>query len=565
MKRLFQVHRLRRTESLDGFWDFVPDRKGLGRREKWRRAFPARSERMAVPGCWDSLPEYYDYHGKAWYRRSLHVPARCNLLLTFEGFGGLATLWFDGKPAGCSTLTAMPFELLLKSVAPGPHEIVIEIDNSKPLETVFPNYGCDWFHYGGIVRSAEVAFLGDLRIRELRAHYTLEGRKVRLAPEIIIENLSRRELRDELLLELNGVELARIPVLLPPGTTTSIRRELPPRTLALWSPDSPALHTLRAQCAGDDLADRTGFRSLAARNGRIILNGKPLKLLGVNRHDEYGDCGWAVPPDMLRRDFQLIRDLGCNAVRCHYPITALGMDLCDEMGFLVWSEIPFYARWPKVVGRTDYLALAENALESMVRRDCNRPSIFLWSVQNESATNTPEGARAAARLVRKARALDTTRPIGYASNHGPADKGFRPLDVIGINSYPGWYDEARFAPWPEMLSKLRDKLDRLGKPGVPILITETGAAGLYGDRSFEDRKWSEPFQARLLEQHLKALLPHKDVAGVFIWQFSDIRTIREYWRNRPGTFNNKGLVDRFRRPKEAYWRVQDIYRAHQQR
>ena len=559
MRRLFEVHRLRRVETLDGFWDFAADREGRGNREKWQRAFPKRTERMAVPGCWDSLPEYYDYHGKAWYRRQVRVPARCNLLLCFEGFGGLANLWFDGRPAGRSVLTNMPFEPIITNVAAGAHEIVIEIDNSKSLEGVFPNYGCDWFHYGGIVRSAEMAFLGDVRIRELRVHHTISGRKVRLTPEVVIENLSRRDLSEELLLELDGAEVVRIPVALPAGEAVNVRHELPPKPLALWSPASPALHTLRAQCGGDDLADRTGFRTLAARDGAIILNGRPVKLLGVNRHDEYGDCGWAVPADMLRRDFQLIRDLGCNAVRCHYPITALGMDFCDEMGLLCWSEVPFYARWPKVVDRPDYLALAEQALEAMVRRDFNRPSIFVWSVQNESATNLPQGARAAARLVRKARALDPSRPIGYASNHGPADKGFRPLDIVGLNSYPGWYDEARFVPWPEMLAKVRAKLRRMGKDGAPILITETGAAGLYGDRSFEDRKWSEPFQARLLERHLKALLPHRDVAGVFIWQFSDIRTISEYWRNRPGTFNNKGLVDRFRRPKEAYWKVKEMY------
>lgn len=559
MPRLFEAHQIRRTTSLDGLWDFVPDPESKGERAGWWKSFPARSERMSVPGCWDTLPEYYDYKAKAWYRRRFHVPAECHLQLSFEGIGGASRVWLDGRPLGESPLAVTPFDLLRRHVAAGGHEVIVEVDNSKDRKKVFPNYGGDWFHYGGIVRTVEAAFLGPVRIRSMCLHYAIVGSRVRLAPEVFIENLSDNVRREELTLELNGIELARVPVNLPAGKVALVRCSLPPTALALWSPEAPNLHLFQASCGGDDRIERTGFRAIALRQKRILINGKPTKLLGVNRHDEYGDGGFAVPPDILLRDFRLIRNLGCNAVRCHYPISPLAMDLCDELGLLVWSEVPFYARWPEVVEDADYLALAEQAIERMIRRDCNRPSVFVWSVMNECATDIPAGVRAARRLVRKVRSLDPNRPVSYATNKLLDDRGYRLLDIAGLNSYPGWYDEKRFRPWPEVIPQMRRKLRREGKDDMPILVTETGAAGLYGDRSFEDRKWSEPFQARMLGQHLEYLLKEKEVAGVFLWQFADVRTIREYWSNRPGTFNNKGLVDRFRRPKEAYWKVRDLY------
>ncbi len=103
------------------------------------------------------------------------------------------------------------------------------------------------------------------------------------------------------------------------------------------------------------------------------------------------------------------------------------------------------------------------------------------------------------------------------------------------------------------------KLRREARGARPIIVTETGAAAIFGDRSLEDRKWSERFQADLLKKHLHALLGDPRVTGVFIWQFADAKTIQEYWSNRPGLLNNKGLLDRFRRPKDSYWLVQSVF------
>lgn len=559
MKRLFNEHRLRPVVSLDGFWDFVPDRDNRGERQGWHKKFPLRSERMAVPGCWDTKAPYFDYHGKGWYRRRIHLPQQGHALFTFEGTGGAATIYCDGRRIARSAITCLPCQAPVRNLKAGDHELIVIIDSSKKQLAMFPNYAGDWHYYSGLVRPADMALLGNVWIKQLHVRYSVGKGGVRLEPEVEIVNLGRKDLRETLSVELNGERIVQTPLKLKAGKTTVFRKVLAPRRLTLWRPDQPALHMVRAVCGGDDLIDRTGFRTIAVRQNKILLNGASLKILGVNRHHEYGDSGFAVPPDIVQRDFEIIRDMGCNAVRCHYPIDDLAMDFCDELGLLVWSEIPFYGRWPAVVDNANYLALAEQAVEGMVRRDYNRPSVFVWSVLNECATNLAKGVRAAARLVQKARDLDQSRPVSYASNRLLKDKGFGLLDLVGLNSYPGWYDAKEFQEWPTLIPAIRRKLRRELRRDPPLIVTETGGAGIYGDRSLEDRKWSERFQADLLEKHLACLLKDPAVSGVFIWQLADIRTIREYWANRPGTFNNKGLLDRFRRPKEAYWRVKAIY------
>lgn len=567
MRRTFDEHACRTVFRLDGLWDFVPDAEGIGEKKQWFRKFPAGGGRMAVPGCWNTNPRLFDHHGKGWYRRSLQVPAGTkNLVLVFEGSGGALSAWLDGRFLGRNPISCLPWTVTVPGVATGGHELVVLVDNSKSLEDVFPQYGNDWAHYGGIVRPVEAAFLGDIWIQEMRLPYSLADREVTLAPELTITNLGAEARTEQLVLEINGARAAEWTVRLPAGRTVRIRRELPPQRLARWSPDHPVLHTVRAACGGDDLVDRTGFRSITCRGQQILINGTPVKILGVNRHHEYGDNGFAMPPDLVLRDVELIRDLGCNAVRCHYPIDSFAMDLCDEMGLLTWSEIPMYARWPAIVANPAYRVLAETAIDRMIARDFNRPSVFVWSVMNECATDMPDGARTAAQLVRRVRRHDTTRPVSYATNKLMADQGLAPLDLIGLNAYPGWYDDKkRPATWPPLIDAMTAKVAAQRRGARPFLITETGGAAIYGDRSLEDRKWSERFQADLLERNLRDLLDDPRVAGVFIWQFADIRTIVEYWSNRPGLFNNKGLLDRFRRPKESYWRVRDLYREYASR
>lgn len=560
MAQLYKRHLLRRSRSLNDVWDFVLDPDDRGQTERWQDRFPEQPGRMAVPGCWDTQPENYAYQGVAWYRYRFFLTEGSVCRLYFEGISGGATVWVDGCKTGSHCGTYTPFSCLTKPLLPGDHTLVVRVDNDHRQAKHFPEYPNDWFQYGGIVRDVHLEELKDVLIEQFRVDYQIVQGQIEGQAHLVLRHLGDKASTETVYLQLERETIATVSVTLQPGCSRRMTVPLKRLDIALWSPEHPILHELRAVCAGDDYRLRVGFRSLRLAHRQILLNDKPIRLLGVNRHDEYGDQGLAMSPDLVLRDFELIASLGANAVRCHYPPSELALDLCDAMGLLWWAEIPFYGRWPAVVNRQEYLTAAEHMLHEMIERDHHHPCIFVWSVLNECATETEQGVEAAERMVNFVRRRDSSRPVSYASKQLLNDRGYHLLDCLGINNYPGWYDEGTM-PWPELLDRLTGQLDEQGLGHLPLLITETGAGAIYGDRGFESRKWTEGRQAEIVGGALQQLLEDERVAGVFIWQFADGRTADAYWKNRPHTFNNKGLVDRFRRPKDAWWRVHEIFHA----
>jgi len=159
---------------------------------------------------------------------------------------------------------------------------------------------------------------------------------------------------------------------------------------------------------------------------------------------------------------------------------------------------------------------------------------------------------------RKVTSLDATRPITYATMHPLEDICLSLVDLLSVNKYLGWYHDS-VEHWQVFLSQFKEKLKNEGLAGKPIIISEFGAGALYGERTFEEQKWSEGFQERYLEYTLNLFLKDPDIIGTFIWQYCDIRTARELDLSRPRSFNNKGIVNEYRKPKQAYWTVRKMY------
>src|SRR5690606_10589266 len=182
---------------------------------------------------------------------------------------------------------------------------------------------------------------------------------------------------------------------------------LPP--MALWTLDDPALHTLRVSVDdADEVTVRYGFREAQFnKDGNFYLNGEPVKLRGLNRHQTYPYVGAAVPARLQRRDADIVKwELGCNIVRTsHYPQSPYFIDRCDEIGLLVFEEIPGWQH----IGDEDWKALSLRDVEAMILRDRNHPSIILWGVRiNESGDDTAFYTA----TNRLARELDPTRQTG---------------------------------------------------------------------------------------------------------------------------------------------------------
>ena len=191
----------------------------------------------------------------------------------------------------------------------------------------------------------------------------------------------------------------------------------------------------------------------------------------------------------------------------------------------------------------------------------NHPSILIWGMHNEMPTHSPEVRSLTEKLYPYLKQHGGNRLVTYASDKIDRDICFDLCDLVCINRYEGWYYGGRDTWKDGSLSLIRKRLEELGIAQKPILVSEFGAAAIYGHHTFDNLKWTEEYQADMLTKALQTFHADERVAGFYVWQFCDIRTSPENGLNRARHYNNKGLLNEYRRPKMAYFAVRDAYKA----
>ena len=346
-------------------------------------------------------------------------------------------------------------------------------------------------------------------------------------------------------------QLGRVAVKLPSHLRTSVPFSGDVADIALWTPSAPALYTLQVQLIVDGeivshYEHRFGFRCIEVADGRIVLNGKPVFLVGVNRHEELPGSLMAVNRELARKDLTLIKSLGVNFIRmCHYPHDRCELDLCDELGLLVLAEIPLNAYLFSFPFTHDHALLqalpdieanARQMLDAMIRRDRNHPSVIVWSVSNETGEHIADVRALNHRLVDYARSLDATRLIvhvtlGSTWGSDYANQAYLADDIVCVNIY-NYVEEIRslreaghkFDPeiavqfWQDHVARIEALY-----PGKPVLVTEIGfPVRLPTDPDIQKQDGAadeEQLQADYLELMLSAAKPY--VAGLSIWAWAD--------------------------------------------
>lgn len=233
-----------------------------------------------------------------------------------------------------------------------------------------------------------------------------------------------------------------------------------PASLVRWSPDRPQLYDVTLTAGQDRWRDRIGFRTIERRGADILLNGKPIFLRGISMHEEElgVDPTRAMTPAASRALLGEIKQgLHGNYVRlAHYPHSEVTLRLADELGLIVWSEVPVY--WRVAWSNPATLLRARAMLAENILRDRNRAAIAIWSVANETPVTDARNAFLRT-LIADARRLDDTRLVSAAllverdkSAKTPvmtlADPLAGDLDVLAINTYNGWYTQDRLADLP---------------------------------------------------------------------------------------------------------------------
>jgi beta-glucuronidase len=405
------------------------------------------------------------------------------------------------------------------------------------------------------------ALTGPGYVAGLQLLSVVEGANARLTVRAELMNLSERALNDTYTLYVDERPVKSGSLPLDPGGVQPVLLQVALSDVRLWSAEDPHLYHVRMAFAGDDLIERTGLRTIEVQGERLLLNGAPMRLWGLNRHEDHPDWGFALPEHLHLRDLDLVHNLGATAVRgSHYPNDPRFLDLCDERGLLFIEEIPLWGYGRQHLAQDFIGSRASAMLWAMISRDMHHPSIFAWSVLNECATDTHEGRAVVSDLVDVAHEIDPTRPVTYASNKGVDDICFDLVDIVCLNAYYGWYRHD--LTWGEFLDRVRAKIG-----DKPMIVSEFGAGGIYGCHALEeDVLWSEEYQLKLIEECVALFLQRSDVAGFFVWQFFDTRTDRgERALRRPRSYNNKGLLDEYRRPKLAYHALRRMLQSAAQR
>lgn len=555
MIRTFCTHEIRKVQELSGsLWEFSPCTGDLA----------GRKYRTAVPGCWESMPDFSSYRGVGVFSREIETEGAFRLV--FKGVSHTARVCLDGREIGSHYNAYTPFAVAVTDVMAGRHLLEVYADNTfgEASALHIPN---DYMSYGGISRGVLLEELTDTYIEYIHAVPVMEKDGWKALISVRVKNWSAAGKACRLYLDLAGIASEAMELTLEAGGEKTVDFQLSAAEAEAWEIKNPKLYTVRATLsdengAFDDQIDRMGFREIRTEGKDILLNGKKLRIRGFCRHEDHPMFGCALPYAAIQQDLETAMDLGANAIRtAHYPNDELFLDLCDEQGILVWEENHARGLTLEHMQNPNFERQAETCIEEMITAHINHPSVIIWGILNECASDTEYGYECYKKQYDLIKHMDFSRPRSSASCKFKTDICFGLPEIVSYNLYPEWYHET---PASEYVKDIYDWVQRESEgSGKPFLVTEIGAGAIYGFRSHTLCKWSEEYQAKALEDQITAVLEQEGCSGIFIWQLCDVRVSDEWFASRPRTMNNKGIVDEYRRRKLAYDVVKRIYHAYE--
>lgn len=551
MVRTFMTHKIRQQRELTGsLWEFTAcqgENKGV-------------VYHVATPCCWENHPEFTNYRGEGEY--TTRFTAEGTIRLEFKGISHTAAVFLDGREVARHYNAYTIFETVVKNLENGVHTLTIRADNRFSEESALhiPN---DYMSYGGVSRPVVLEYLKDIYIKYVHVTPYLEGDNWKAKVEVNLINVSDDDICVDVKAELAEKTIVWEHTNITGNSDIWVSATEAFEGVSAWTQDSPSLYTVSAYLVRDgeivdDLIDRFGFREVKVQGKDILLNGEKIKIRGVCRHEDHPQFGCALPYEAMAADLDIIKHLEANSVRtAHYPNDERFLDLCDEQGILVWEENHARGLSEERMRNKNFEAQAEKVIEEMIPAHYNHPSIYIWGILNECASETEYGRECYRRQFELIKRLDSSRPHSFASCKFKTDISLGLPEVVSYNIYPLWYHDTPVKEYLEDLYQwVQNETEGRGKP---FMITEIGAGGIYGYRNPYHSKWTEEYQAETLEKQLTAVLENPNCVGVYIWQFCDVRVSDEWFGNRPRTMNNKGVVDEFRRRKLCYDVVKRVF------
>ncbi len=516
-----------------------------------------KSASLQVPGDWNTQAEkLYYYEGTVWYRKTFDAPRAKKtdrVLLYFGAVNYRADVYLNGKKLGVHQGGFTPFHYEITGQLNNKNNsLVVKVDNKRHADAV-PTLNTDWWNYGGITRGVKLITLPHTFIRD----YT-----------IALTSLADQTVSGSVLLDgaKGGEKISvKIPELgirqtLIADTQGKANFSFKAGTAQLWSPENPKLYAMQISTGNDQLADSVGLRSISTRGKQLLLNGEPVFLRGISVHEEYSANGGGRVKN-AREAQQLLnwaKNLNANFVRlAHYPHNEDMVRLADQMGLLVWSEIPVY--WTINWTNEATYHNAEAQLSAMIERDKNRAAVIIWSLANETPVSEARN-KFLARLAAKARSLDNTRLLSAAlEKHYRTDNAniavvedplAEYLDLVSFNQYIGWYDGA-----PEKIDRITWEINY----NKPVFISEFGGDARAGNHGEVNEIFTEEFQEDLYIKTLKMLDGIDGFVGTSPWILTDFRSPRRHLPGIQDEFNRKGIYSNTGDAKKAFFVLRNFY------
>jgi len=538
--------------SASGKGGFYDDRKQKDKTELIEYSFDDAPS-LQVPGDWNSQSEKLAlYEGTIWYRKQFtaHRKIGNRYILYFGAANYEAHVYLNGEKIGVHKGGFTPFQFeVSKQLLDGENTVVVKVDN-KRFQDEIPTINTDWWNYGGLTR--------DVYLATLPANY-IQDYKIQLAPGDTDHLTGYVQLADSVANKPIIIDLPELKVRLDLKTNEFGRATFNQsvKQLQYWTPELPKLYDVHLKTDEEEMSDRIGFRTIAVKGKDILLNGRSIFLRGVSLHDEN-----PLIPGRLRSEgdmrmlLQWAKDMGCNYVRlAHYPHNERMIRLADEMGLLVWAEIPVY--WTISWKNEFTYGNAAKQLSDLICRDKNRASVIIWSIGNE----TPLGDaryKFMSRLAKLARSKDNTRLISAALEvHRDGHKVIvndslgELLDLASFNEYGGWY----WGGVPEELDKYQIEIAY----DKPVIISEFGGEALAGFHGDAHTRWTEEYQESLYVHQLKFLSRIKNLRGMTPWILVDFRSPRRQHPFFQNFWNRKGLYSSSGEKKKAFYILKAYY------
>lgn len=558
--KAYPLFEQRKIIDLDGIWDFTF--LGDVDIESTKPEEIEYNDKLCVPSAFDAMPKYANKRGLAVYRTYVDIiPGKAGQIY-FQSVGMWCRIFIDGEAQLDHHPAYTAFSCDIPKSEKSYREIVVYVDNRYNLErSPLQENFFDFYNYGGIFRSVTAYELPDCFIQYCHITRT-NAEKGEVTIKVKLNGMVPDKVDLTLEFDEGKTETCSDCVVEDGGVT--IKTTVP--NPKLWDPENPNLHILKVSIADDAIISRFGLREIKTDGKKILINGESVKLLGFCRHEAHPQFGPVQSEAQMLADIHLLQDMGCNFVRgSHYPQDQRFLDLCDEMGLLFFEESMGWGQ--NAVDHFTKQNFVEGQLqqtEEMIMTSFNHPSVIMWGFLNEGESSQEESRNCYESLIKLIRKLDPSRLVTYASNRCGNDIFLDQIDVISFNIYPGWYgDLDEENPLGKILPRINNDLKFLKERNLgdkPFILSEIGAGAIYGWRDPHQNHWSEQYQSDLLSIVCNEVVKNEEITGISVWQFCDCRTYSTPRAlGRPRSFNNKGVVDEYRRQKMAYQTVKKIF------